>query len=187
MRYCLILVFVVLASPSFAQKVNMDELLKFVKMTPDEFDAQMFRRGFSCQKRQGSVTDWLCIYAYQQNNYLNSTKTASALMEYIANNQSNVLVYQMQSKDLYLSMQKHLLESGFSADNDTSLGASGRRIFQKGKFIINFREADHSNGILGNYDGYSISVMYHRISFRSTKVTVNETDQFDCPLRVAVN
>lgn len=187
MKYLLIIFFIVFTSTAFAQKVNMDDLLTMVKLPPEQFDNQMFRKGFSCQKRHGSITDWLCIYAYQQANYLNGTKSATALMEYISNTQSTVLVYQMQSKELFLAMQKQLLALGFKADNDTSLGASGRRIFQKGKFIINFREADQSNGILGNYTGYSISVMYNRISFQSTKVAQYSTEPFVCPVRVAIN
>lgn len=149
-----------------AQNKSADELLSWAKLPPHQFDELMFKQGFTCQKRVGNVTGWLCIYAKQPGGYMQSAATASTLMEYISNAQSTVLVYQFQGKEQSAAIQKRLTELGFSSDDDTSIQASGRRIFHKPPYIINIRDVDQSNGIMGNYSGFSLSIQYNRLALK---------------------
>lgn len=154
----LLLLFVI---PASAQRISMSDLVSYMSMPADKFDACMFQKGFVCYKSAGGLDGWTCLFAYSGNRLLTKPSEATALMQYSRNSRSDLLMYQMRSKEEYEALQKELLRLGYTLEPV----ATDRLTYILENTIITCQKTDTANGISANYEGYHISLAADGIEF----------------------
>lgn len=151
---CLLL----LGSSASAQRIRMSDLLTYMSLPADQFEARMFQKGFVCYKSTGGLNGWSCLFAYSGNTLLTIPAEASALMQYSRNSRSDLLMYQVHSKEDYESLQKQLVRLGYTLEPV----APDRLTYVLANTMITFKKTDSANGISSNYKGYQISLAHRR-------------------------
>ncbi|WP_460948503.1 hypothetical protein [Spirosoma daeguense] len=132
----------------------MSELLTFMRLPASQFDSCMFQKGFVCYQSAGGLNGWTCLFAYNSNTLLTNPATATGLMQYSRNSRSDLLVYQVHSKAEYDALQKELIQLGYTVEPV----ANDRNTYIHEKTVVTCQQTDLSNGISGNYKGYTISL-----------------------------
>lgn len=68
------------------------------------------------------------------------------------------MVYQVNSPAHYQRLKAQLLKAGYQV----TMSPDQRSIFSRDNLVINYRQTDQTNGILGNYAGHSITLIRRR-------------------------
>jgi hypothetical protein len=146
------------AIPASAQRVSMSDLLTYMSLPAEKFDACMFQKGFVCYKSTGGLNGWTCLFAYNGNSLMLRPSDAMALMQYSRNSRSDLLMYQIRSKDDYELLQKELVRLGYNLEPV----ASDRLTYVLANTVITFQKTDSANGISSNYEGYQVALAHRR-------------------------
>ncbi|GAB4018246.1 hypothetical protein EXU85_14940 [Spirosoma sp. KCTC 42546] len=162
MRFsALLLGFFLWHSTSFAQRVHMPDLFQCLSTSADKFDACMFREGFVCYKSSGGLNGWTCLFAYQPTPYIQDPSQSLALIQYDRNSRSDILTYQVQSKEQYETLRAELIKLGYQIDPVTT----DRQLFTSAKAantIVTCQPVWSGNGMSGNYTGYLFTLTHRR-------------------------
>ncbi|MCK8490229.1 hypothetical protein M0L20_00115 [Spirosoma sp. RP8] len=142
-----------LASSTFAQRVNLNELLTYMSLPAAQFDQCMFRKGFVCYKNESGVIGFTCLFAYSSNTLLTRPTTASALIQYVRTGRSDILMYQVRSKEECDQLQQQLIRQGYALEPVSS----DRLTYVNNNVIVTCQKVDVNNAISGNYAGYNLS------------------------------
>lgn len=145
---------------AFAQRVNMTDLLTYMSMPADQFDHCMLQKGFVCYKSEGGLTGWTCLFAYANNTLLIRPTTASAVIQYVRNGRTDILMYQVHSKEQCELLQKELIRLGYTIEPAST--TQDRLTYSTDNTVVTCQKVDVSNGISGNYTGYSLSLIRRR-------------------------
>ncbi len=159
MRFLAILLCLSLwTSTVFAQRIRMPDLLHCLSAPVDKFDACMFREGFVCYKSSGGLTGWTCLFAYQPTPFRQNPVTASGLIQYDRNSRSDILTYQVRSKEQYTALQGELIQLGYQIEPVLT----DRKMYIKEDTVVTCQKAGTTAGMSGNYEGYLVTLTRRR-------------------------
>gem|GEM_PF-5357558 len=133
----------------------MKDLLTYMSTPPGKFDNYMLHNGFICYKSEGSLTGWTCLFAYSGNTLLNRPALASSVIQYVRTSRSDILLYQVHSKEQCDELQNELISLGYTIDST----ATKRLTYYRNNTVVTCQKTDTNNGISGNYTGYTLSLV----------------------------
>lgn len=145
----------ILTNTAFAQRVSMKELLTYLSCPPEKLDSYMVRNGFICYRSEGGLTNWTCLFAYANNMLVPIPDKASGLIQYVRTCRSNMVVYQLHSKEQCDLLQQELIQLGYTQLDPTT---TNHPTFAHNNTIVTCQKAGTTNGISGNYTGYSLTL-----------------------------
>ncbi|RAI73843.1 hypothetical protein HMF3257_04470 [Spirosoma telluris] len=139
----------------------MPDLFQCLSTSADKFEFSMFQQGFVCYKSTGGLNGWTCLFAYQPTPLVQEPSKVLAIMQYDRNSRSDILTYQVRSKEQYETLRKELIQLGYRVDPvvvDRQLFTSAR----DANTIVTCQPATTSNGMSGNYEGYLFTLTRRR-------------------------
>lgn len=149
------------AVTSFAQRIHMPDLFQCLSTSADNFEYSMFQQGFVCYKSSGGLNGWTCLFAYHPSPLQQDPSKAMAIMQYDRNSRSDVLTYQVRSKEQYELLRAELSQLGYRIDPVIV----DRQLFTSAKdanTIVTCQPATTATGMSGNYDGYMFTLTRRR-------------------------
>ncbi|WP_338870504.1 hypothetical protein WBJ53_22945 [Spirosoma sp. SC4-14] len=154
-RFLGIACFLLCTQSAFSQQVKMKDLLTYMSTPPAQFDQYMFHNNFICYKSEGGLTGWTCLFAYSGNTLLNRPTVASSVIQYVRTSRSDILLYQVHSKEQCEELQNELIRLGYTIDPT----ATKRLTYTQNNTVVTCQKTDTNNGISGNYSGYTLSLV----------------------------
>lgn len=144
-----------LTLPVAAQQLRLSQLLQYLQAPRDTFELGMLRQGFVCYRSQQSLWGITCLFAYQPTPLLTPSERAPALIQYNRTRLSSVVMYQVRSAGQYRLIQDDLARLGYHMAS----ASAERCIFNRDNVVVSCQKTDIHNGLSGNYDGYSITLI----------------------------
>ncbi|GAB4052733.1 hypothetical protein GCM10028810_55330 [Spirosoma litoris] len=162
MRFLTILLGLFLwTSVSFAQRIHMPDLFQCLSASADKFEYSMFQQGFICYKSSGGLNGWTCLFAYHPSPLQQDPSKATAIIQYDRNSRSDVLTYQVRSKEQYELLRTELIKLGYTIDPVVV----DRELFTSAKdanTVVSCQPATNATGMSGNYEGYMFTLTHRR-------------------------